>query len=691
MKRVAERVQTRDQRVDRHRWPIIDLPATAWDTETTGLDMWHGCEPFMVIALDEDGQGKVWEWHVNPHTRKPLIRERDRRQIRAKLAKTHNVFHNCKFDIRALDLIDVLSPEQEFWDRTEDTQVASHVVNSDGPHKLEVLADKFLTLDSLEEKELQQAVIAARRIAKKKKWRSAKPGDPHWPATRSFSGNKAAWKMDAWLPRCVAYVDNYPKDHPWWTICRRYCLQDVMSTLGVWFTFKEAMTDEDQWRNYELKRKQLRITYEMEQRGVPIHEEKLKEASLVYGHEAVKSTNICLKLAKKPNLNLGSSQQLQRVLYEDLGFKPTKKTDAGKKLDYKPGDPEYATMWSTDKEALIGLEGQFDKNTPQATFIKYLRLSRKYAKAVEYLESYLLNGIPIGSNNPDNRLSWAHGYSNAMRCWRMLHGNFNVVGTATTRFSAYDPNTQNVSKQEDFNLRRVFVPLPGRRYYSIDYENIEFRIFAYESGDKRLIEAFEQGFSMHLVIAEALHPQLYRRLGPEKFKKTETYRWIKNGNFALIYGGSPWKVNITYRVPGAYEIIKKKLSKLEGFMRARWDEGKKYGYITTLGGYRLVVPKNAPHKAANYFVQGSAGEIMMEALVKVYNYLQSQPDHYMNMVIHDEIDYDFPDDDHSDKVIHECGQLMASCGDAVGIPTPVSIDRWNSSWADEVGVPAVVG
>ncbi len=227
--------------------------------------------------------------------------------------------------------------------------------------------------------------------------------------------------------------------------------------------------------------------------------------------------------------------------------------------------------------------------------------------------------------------------------WGILYPSFNPTGTATTRLSSHDPNAQNISKQEDFNLREVFGPLPGREWFAIDYSNIELRIFAYESGDKRLIEAFEQGKSMHLVIGQVLHPKLFDKLGPDGFAKAQQYRWTKNGNFSLIYGAGVKKANATYRVPDAYAKIRKTLPLIDDFIKRKSGEAARKGYVETLGGYRLQVPPNEPHKAANYFVQGSAGWCMILALIRVDEYLRTLGDNYrMTMTIHDELRFGLP-------------------------------------------------
>jgi len=77
----------------------------AVDTETTGLDIHHGCRPFFVTACDEKGNLTWWEWDVDPLTRRPKVPNKDRREIQKMLSKNVLVFQNPKFDVGALSSI----------------------------------------------------------------------------------------------------------------------------------------------------------------------------------------------------------------------------------------------------------------------------------------------------------------------------------------------------------------------------------------------------------------------------------------------------------------------------------------------------------------------------------------------------------------------------------------------------------
>jgi len=260
--------------------------------------------------------------------------------------------------------------------------------------------------------------------------------------------------------------------------------------------------------------------------------------------------------------------------------------------------------------------------------------------------------------------------------------------------STANPSQQNVSKQENYNLRYLFGPAPGREWYSIDQSNVEMRLFAYCSGDKKLIQAFEDGFSVHMIFAEILYPEECAcciRDGV-KFKdryETTLYQWIKNGNFALIYGAAEKKANETYRLPNAYNLIRQHLPLVDAFIREKYDEGLAEGYVTLLGGYQLQVPRSDPHKAANYFIQGTAQWALQVAMNRVYAYLKTLPGYYMILQIHDELLFDFPiaAPGVNEKIIRNIARIMMLSGDDIGINLPVEIKRCSETWAKGEYIP----
>lgn len=622
------------------------------DTETTGLDIRHGCRPFMLQLFDGCRDPDIWEWDVDPETREVSIPSREIHEIRKRIKGSRLVIHNAKFDILACASIGIDLPDLVGWDNIEDTLVGSHVLSSGEPHGLKEQSLLYLDQSDADQAALREAVNAARRYGRKYGWRIAQKEDPHSPGLTSapkVEGGEGWWVMDMWLPRAVALdVAANPKRAPktfdpsWETVARNYGGTDVLRGYFLWLLQEEALTEEKLWRQYKVKKDLLRITYGMESRGFTLKKDRLTQ----FRRDAKKrSEEAHRKACKIGNLeNLDSPKQLQEALFENLGLTPVRSTKRG---------------YSTDKDTLKALKETATGNALE--FLEALTDYRTPKTSLRYLENY-------------KRVAFDE---NGYLC---LHPLFNVTGTDTTRFSSQDPNAQNIDKL----LRACFGPREGRVWIAADFSNIELRIFAYESQDPNLLEGYRAGLSMHHVVAQVLYPREYaecERKGlrfEEVYKKT-LYQWVKNGNFSLIYGAGKTKADATFHVVGAYDRIRRTMPRIDDFMRQKHAEAKAKGYITTLGGYRLDVPVSEPHKAVNYFVQGSAGWMLCEAMVAVDAYLRTQEDHHLILTVHDELDFDFPADDWKTPT-RKVRDIMESIGPRYGIPIPVDVELHRDNW-----------
>lgn len=838
----------------------------ALDTETTGVDFWHGCRPFFVSVLDDDGNTISYEWDVDPYTRTVIVPQADLLSLEKLIKQNDLLMHNTKFDIRALQSHGLPTPR---WEGIHDTLIASHVLVSNESHKLKDLALQYLDVSDDDQQALMEASNHARRYARQWGWRLANEGDPHFPAQKR--PENGWWMLDTWMPRAVCQrmwqgmwlppgpdldrpapllppkrsrsagplptgpTANWdwrppgtdgPDDpgHPWWTICRTYAIRDVERTYGLWFIFKDELEQQGLWQIYQERRDLLQPIYEMEDNGATIAEERRTAMVARLEKEASLARRECLRLCRKAGVQaddktLNSPKQLSGLLYGTWKLPASKLSAASanalangeslappgqgrivpapgdKVLDkngrlrpdrrkaYNVPELQYATDADTLKNLLDRAKG------PAQAFITNLLKNRKCERTLAYIHEYTTRSVHTDSYASSAHLCGQQQSKQSHRQhrtvgtkalqWLLLHGNFNITGTDTTRFSSSAPNLQNIGKQvildaetkevlADYNLRRIFGPAPGREWYSIDYSNIELRIFAYESGDAKLIEAFEQGYKVHCIIAELLHPKAYAECREEAYhtllnagrlkhnyvsqnkvreevdlqairKATEDlfstryesslYQWTKNGTFALIYGAGRPKADATYRVPGAYDMIRNRLPLIDDFLQSKNYEAREKGYIRCKGGvpdpgrrvhatmgnspvispkgngYRLWVPQREPHVAVNYFIQGTAGWCMIRAINRCHRYLADLnrrlfgdrsgfssnrneiegyvPQRYkMIMTIHDEIVFDFPQHPRNLEVITKIARLMEASGDDVGVPTPVGVERHVDNWAE---------
>jgi len=276
----------------------------------------------------------------------------------------------------------------------------------------------------------------------------------------------------------------------------------------------------------------------------------------------------------------------------------------------------------------------------------------------------------------DARSRYIRSYYNWVDDNGLIHGNFNPTGTRETRQSSDSPNQQNRTAALD----RFFHPKKGWLWWDADFENIEMRIWAYAVNNPDLVEMFNQGKSYHMFIFNELFPNeaaKYKEIKDKpksemndyELKLAKRYRDIKAFNFGIIYGATELKADETVGVQGCYNKVIARIPEISVYTRSlvdqmyynldKWD----LPCIYTLGGYRLPVPIDEPYKACNYYVQGSAGIITMDAMdaiVSDEDYRDS--DSRMYNQTHDSIRIKIPICNETEYLINRYKHLMEEAG-----------------------------
>lgn len=679
------------------------------DTETTGVDFFHDTRPFLVTTCDDAGEQSWWEWNVNPTTRMPQIPKGDLREIREVVESVdYIVMQNSKFDVRALETIGITIP----WEKVHDTLLAGHLLASSEPHSLTAMSIKYLRYDiSRYEERLRKEINRARDRARRHlpDWKIAKKGTEGMP-----SATAEPWKFDLWLPRaiCLRQKDLLPdtvdwsakkdkiNDHLWQTVCAEYANADSAVTLPLFRIQEKMLKDKDLWGIYLERLKVLPVVYEMEKIGVTLNSNRLAHLQKEFIHKSESCSRVCVNVAASFGCNLemprsGANDSMRHAMFSAMKM-PVVKTSK------RTGDP------SLDKEALDELETRFSDNSRESLFVRRLKQKRKRDTAVLYMDGYRRFWVPCHDWNDE---------------WFRLHPSLNLTGTNTLRCSSSNPNSQNISKQEGFNLRYPFGPVPGREWWSLDAKNIELRIPAYEADETEMIALFEREDdppyfgSHHLLVFSVLHPEKFAQHGADckKVFASSWYQWTKNGNFAVQYGAveESGTADRAYHVKGAQRRIQQRFNKVAKLNERMIDHADKRGYVETIPdktvnpkrGYPLQCPLTKygqvkPTIPLNYHVQGTAMWWMCSAMVKVANLLEQinlvqEPErqYHVIMQVHDELVIDCPaapdswqgnPQDYNRDKITAIQRTMESCGDDIGIPTPVGVDYHPHTWSESV-------
>ncbi|WBG90945.1 DNA polymerase I [Pantoea piersonii] len=321
------------------------------------------------------------------------------------------------------------------------------------------------------------------------------------------------------------------------------------------------------------------------------------------------------ELAGEP-FNLSSTKQLQTILFEKQGIKPTKKTPGGAP--------------STSEEVLAELA--LDYPLPKV-ILEHRGLSK--------LKSTYTDKLPQMINPLTGR----------------VHTSYHQAVTATGRLSSTDPNLQNIPVRNDEGrrIRQAFIAGKGNRIVAADYSQIELRIMAHLSQDKGLLDAFAHGEDIHRATAAEVFGVALDKVSGEQRRSAKAI------NFGLIYGMSAFglsrQLNIGAGEAKRYmDLYFERYPGVLRYMENTRQLAASNGYVETLDGRRLWLPdikssnairrKAAERAAINAPMQGTAADIIKRAMIAVDEWLQQQNDTAVRMImqVHDELVFEVQSD-----------------------------------------------
>ena len=227
-----------------------------------------------------------------------------------------------------------------------------------------------------------------------------------------------------------------------------------------------------------------------------------------------------------------------------------------------------------------------------------------------------------------------------------VHANYWQLGAATGRFSCSGPNFQQVPR--DVEVRRCFIADAGRKLVIADYSQIELRVAAAISTDRKMIEAYRSGEDLHRLTAS-----LVQNISPENVTR-EQRNAAKAINFGLIYGMGP--KGLMYSAKANYGV-EMNLEEAETFKRRYFEaysgirawhrksswELKFTDKQRTLCGRRFVWSEPPSFTVfVNRQVQGTAADIAKIALGHLPFALKGTEAKIIAM-IHDEIIIEVPE------------------------------------------------
>ncbi len=407
---------------------------------------------------------------------------------------------------------------------------------------------------------------------------------------------------------------------------------------------KEKMADEGSALLYETVEAPLAaLLFKMETRGFMVDRPMLEAFSKTLDLAAeTYMEEICAVAGKRFNIN--SPKQLGEVLFEDLGLPVVKKTKSG---------------YSTDAEVL-------EKLRPYSPIID---LITEYRQAVKFKSTY------------------ADALDKAADAEGRVHTSFNQTVTATGRLSSTEPNLQNIPVRTELGreLRRAFRAKEGCVLVDADYSQIELRILAALSGDRRMIDAFVGGVDIHAVTASEVFGVALSEVTPELRKRAKAV------NFGIVYGIGGYSLagDLGVSVKEASQYIKNykdTYEKVDAYLKGLIEEGKSLGYVKTLFGRRRYIPELTAQKAAlksfgervamNSPIQGTAADIIKIAMLRVEKALEEAGlAAKLILQVHDELIIEAPESEAKAAATILRREMESAVSLAVPLTVEVSIGK----------------
>ena len=393
------------------------------------------------------------------------------------------------------------------------------------------------------------------------------------------------------------------------------------------------------------------VLAELEYQGIKVDVSRLAELSERYGKRLEELQEEIYALAGHP-LNIASPKQLQQVLFEEQGLPVVKKT--------------AKTGPSTDVEVLEELAR--GGHPLPAKLLEY----RQYAK----LKGTYVDALPKMVHPETGR----------------VHASFHQVVAATGRLSSSDPNLQNipVRTQQGREIRSAFVPdRDDWVLLAADYSQVELRVLAHFSGDRRLCEAFARDEDIHARVASEVNGVPLAEVTPEM------RRAAKAVNFGVVYGQSAFGLarSLGIERDEAAAFIDSYFAQypgIDGFLTQVLADARKHGYVKTILGRRRAIrgirenagrQRNlAERTAVNTVIQGSAADLIKVAMVAIHRRLRAE--HFparMLLQVHDELIFEVPRAE-LPQLIPMVRREMAEVA-ALAVPLKVDL-KAGPNWAD---------
>ena len=398
---------------------------------------------------------------------------------------------------------------------------------------------------------------------------------------------------------------------------------------------------------FELEMPLVEILAQMEAAGIKVNAQHLGDLSIRLGKK-IDSLRRQIMEAAQSDFNPDSPKQLAEVLFEKLHLPSGKKTKTG---------------YSTNVDVLESLA---DQHPVPALVLEYRQLGKLKNT---YVDSLIQEAASTGR----------------------VHAQFNQTVAETGRLSSSNPNLQNIPIRTDEGreIRRAFIADgPDKVLLAADYSQIELRVMAHYCREPALIDAFARNQDIHQFVATEIY-----HVPPEQVN-SDMRRVAKTVNFGIIYGQTAFGLKQVLKISQAQAeafitAYKQRFPGIAAFSHDCIAQAEQHGFVTTILGRRRPIPEITSHQqsvrnfgqraAVNTVIQGSAADLIKQAMVRIAKIIHDDPRIKLLLQVHDELVFEC-----QRTAVDEFAALVRQeMEQAIVLTVPVKVEvHWADNWLD---------
>jgi len=426
-----------------------------------------------------------------------------------------------------------------------------------------------------------------------------------------------------------------------------YAAEDAEYTLKLMNIFADQLSENDLKSLFnDLEMPLVEVLMQMEDNGVKLDLDLLKELSGQLGKNLEELEQSIFK-ESGTSFNISSPQQLGKILFDEMEIHKS----LGKRKPRKTKTGQYSTS-----ESVLERYEEHPLIEKILTFRQHTKLKSTYVDALPALVSEVTGKI---------------------------HTSYNQTVAATGRLSSTNPNLQNIPIRTELGreIRKAFVASQDEYIIlSADYSQIELRIMAHLSGDKKLIEAFKHNMDIHASTASLIFNESLNEIDEDQRRRAKAI------NFGIMYGMNEYGLSnrLHISVEEARLFIQEYFAtypSIQDFMQKTIQHALEHGYVETMLKRRRYLPEiNSSNRQVREFgertaintpIQGSAADLIKKAMIDIHNFMNTEnPSAMMLLQVHDELVFEVHKNeaDEFEKVIRD---IMEK---AIPLNVPVIVD-----------------